>query len=568
MPRAGQKLFAYNGRMSLPTPTPSEPLAPPQAVSAALSPADYLTKILTARVYDVATETALEPARNLSRRLHNTVLLKREDQQPVRSFKLRGAYNKMAHLSAQQLQQGVICASAGNHAQGVALSASKLGARAVIVMPTTTPQVKIDAVRGFGGEVVLFGESYSDAYGHSLQLQKQLGLTFVHPFDDPDVIAGQGTIAMEMLRQVQTLGADKAAKAGQKSRGRDSAGLDAVFVAIGGGGLIAGVANYIKAVDPRIKVIGVQMNDSDAMIQSVAAKKRVTLPDVGLFSDGTAVKLVGEETFRVARNLVDGYMTVDTDAVCAAIKDVFVDTRSIVEPAGALAVAAIKQYVAQHKTRGETYAAILCGANMNFDRLRFVAERAEVGEEREALFAVTIPEARGSFKRFCELIGELPGGQRNVTEFNYRISDKVQAHVFVGLTTSARGESVKIAANFSKHGFQTLDLTHDELAKEHVRHMVGGHSALSKDERLMRFVFPERPGALMKFLSLMRPGWNISLFHYRNQGADYGRILVGLQVPASDKLAFGQFLETVGYPYVEETDNPVYRLFLQQTTGS
>ncbi len=529
-----------------------------------LSPADYLTKILNARVYDVASETALEPARTLSRRLHNTVLLKREDQQPVRSFKLRGAYNKMAHLSAEQLQQGVICASAGNHAQGVALSASKLGARAVIVMPTTTPQVKIDAVRGFGGEVVLFGESYSDAYAHSLELQKQQGLTFVHPFDDPDVIAGQGTIAMEMLRQVQTLGADKAAKAGQKSRGRNSAGLDAVFVAIGGGGLISGVANYIKAVDPRIKVIGVQMNDSDAMIQSVNAKKRVTLPDVGLFSDGTAVKLVGEETFRVASNLVDGYMTVDTDAVCAAIKDVFVDTRSIVEPAGALAVAAIKQYVAKHKTRGETYAAILCGANMNFDRLRFVAERAEVGEEREALFAVTIPEARGSFKRFCELIGELPGGQRNVTEFNYRISDKVQAHVFVGLTTSAKGESVKIAANFSKHGFDTLDLTHDELAKEHIRHMVGGHSALSKDERLMRFVFPERPGALMKFLSLMRPGWNISLFHYRNQGADYGRILVGLQVPASDKAVFQQFLETVGYPYVEETSNPVYRLFLQQ----
>ena len=529
-----------------------------------LSPADYLTKILTARVYDVASETALEPARTLSRRLHNTVLLKREDQQPVRSFKLRGAYNKMAHLSAGQLQQGVICASAGNHAQGVALSASKLGARAVIVMPTTTPQVKVDAVRGFGGEVVLFGESYSDAYAHSLELQKQQGLTFVHPFDDPDVIAGQGTIAMEMLRQVQTLGADKAAKAGQKARGKNSAGLDAVFVAIGGGGLIAGVANYIKAVDPRIKVIGVQMNDSDAMIQSVAAKERVTLPDVGLFSDGTAVKLVGEETFRVASNLVDGYMTVDTDAVCAAIKDVFVDTRSIVEPAGALAVAAIKQYVAQHKTRGETYAAILCGANMNFDRLRFVAERAEVGEEREALFAVTIPEARGSFRRFCELIGELPGGQRNVTEFNYRISDKVQAHVFVGLTTSTKGESVKIAANFSKHGFDTLDLTHDELAKEHIRHMVGGHSALSKDERLMRFVFPERPGALMKFLSLMRPGWNISLFHYRNQGADYGRILVGLQVPAADNAAFQQFLETVGYPYVEETHNPVYRLFLQQ----
>ena len=541
-------------------------LTPAPAVQ--LTPFDYLKKILTARVYDVAVESALEPARALSRRLHNTVLLKREDQQPVRSFKLRGAYNKMAHLSAEQLQKGVICASAGNHAQGVALSASKLGTRAVIVMPTTTPQVKVDAVRGFGGEVVLFGDSYSDAYAHSLELQKQQDLTFVHPFDDPDVIAGQGTIAMEMLRQVQTLGADKAAKAGskatQKARSKDNPGLDAVFVAIGGGGLISGVANYIKAVDPRIKVIGVQMNDSDAMIQSVAAKKRVTLADVGLFSDGTAVKLVGEETFRIASDLVDEYMTVDTDAVCAAIKDVFVDTRSIVEPAGALAVAAIKQYVAKHKTRGETYAAILCGANMNFDRLRFVAERAEVGEEREALFAVTIPEERGSFKRFCELIGELPGGQRNVTEFNYRISDTAKAHVFVGVTTSTKGESAKIAANFTQHGFATLDLTHDDLAKEHIRHMVGGHSKLAQDERLLRFVFPERPGALMKFLSLMRPGWNISLFHYRNQGADYGRILVGLQVPSADNKAFTRFLDTLGYPHVEETANPVYRLFLQQ----
>ncbi len=537
-------------------------------IALALSPADYLTKILTARVYDVAVETALEPARHLSRRLHNTVLLKREDQQAVRSFKLRGAYNKMAHLSTEQLQKGVICASAGNHAQGVALSASKLGARALIVMPTTTPQVKVDAVRGFGGEVVLFGESYSDAYTHALTLQKQQGLTFVHPFDDPDVIAGQGTIAMEVLRQVQTLGADKAAKtgnkAGQKARGKNAAGLDAVFVAIGGGGLIAGVANYIKAVSPEVKVIGVQMNDSDAMTQSVAAKKRVTLPDVGLFSDGTAVKLVGEETFRVASGLVDEFMIVDTDAVCAAIKDIFVDTRSIVEPAGALAVAAIKQYVATHKTKGETYCAILCGANMNFDRLRFVAERAEVGEEREALFAVTIPEERGSFRRFCELIGALPGAARSVTEFNYRISDTAKAHVFVGLTTHGKGESVKIAANFGKNGFESLDLTHDELAKEHVRHMVGGHSALSKDERLMRFVFPERPGALMKFLSLMRPNWNISLFHYRNQGADYGRILVGLQVPKADNKAFETFLQTLGYPHVEETQNPVYRMFLQQ----
>ena len=515
-----------------------------QARTRALQPVDYLKKILTARVYDVAIESALEPARALGRRLHNTVLLKREDQQSVRSFKLRGAYNKMVHLSPEQLKKGVICASAGNHAQGVALSAHKLGARAVIVMPTTTPQLKVDAVRSLGGEVLLFGDSYSDAHTHAAALEKKQGLTFVHPFDDPDVIAGQGTVAMEMLRQHQ-------------------GPLHAVFVAIGGGGLISGVANYIKAVRPEIKVIGVQMNDSDAMMQSVAAKQRVTLADVGLFSDGTAVKLVGEETFRIASHLVDEFMTVDTDAVCAAIKDVFVDTRSIVEPAGALAVAAIKQYVAQHKTRGETYAAILCGANMNFDRLRFVAERAEGGEEREALFAVTIPEERGSFKRFCELIGKLPGLPRNVTEFNYRISDAAQAHVFVGLSTQGRGESTKIANNFNKHGFAALDLSHDELAREHIRHMVGGHSKLAQEERLLRFVFPERPGALMKFLSLMRPGWNISLFHYRNQGADYGRILVGLQVPKTDDKAFAKFLATLGYPHVEETANPVYRMFLQ-----
>ncbi|MBC7377459.1 MAG: threonine ammonia-lyase, biosynthetic [Burkholderiaceae bacterium] len=512
-----------------------------------LKPADYLKKILTARVYDVAVESALEPAKNLSRRLHNKVLLKREDQQPVFSFKLRGAYNKMVNLSPVQLAKGVICASAGNHAQGVALSAHKLGTRAVIVMPVTTPQVKIDAVKAFAGshgEIVLHGDSYSDAYQHAAQIEKKQGLTFVHPFDDPDVIAGQGTIAMEILRQHQ-------------------GPLDAVFVAIGGGGLISGVANYIKAVRPEVKVIGVQMNDSDAMMQSVAAGKRVTLGDVGLFSDGTAVKLVGEETFRIARGLVDEFITVDTDAVCAAIKDVFVDTRSIVEPAGALAVAAIKQYIALHKTRGETYAAILCGANMNFDRLRFVAERAEVGEEREALFAVTIPEERGSFKRFCGLIGDLPGGPRNVTEFNYRISGPASAHVFVGLTTQGKGESAKITANFNKHGFKALDLTHDELAKEHIRYMVGGNSPLARDERLLRIIFPERPGALMKFLSAMQPGWNISLFHYRNQGADYGRILVGLQVPAGDDKVFRKFLETLGYPYVEETANPAYRLFLQ-----
>ena len=509
-----------------------------------LKPADYLKRILNARVYDVAQESALEPARNLSGRLHNKVLLKREDQQPVFSFKLRGAYNKIAHLTPEQLKKGVICASAGNHAQGVALGASRLGARAVIVMPVTTPQLKIDAVRGLGGEVVLHGDSYSDAYQHAVALEKQQGMTFVHPFDDPEVIAGQGTIAMEMLRQHQ-------------------GPLDAVFVAIGGGGLISGVANYIKAVRPEVRVIGVQMNDSDAMMRSVKAKKRVTLNDVGLFSDGTAVKLVGEETFRIARGLVDEFVTVDTDAVCAAIKDVFVDTRSIVEPAGALAVAAIKQYVATHRTRGKTYAAILCGANMNFDRLRFVAERAEVGEEREALFAVTIPEERGSFRRFLETIGNLPGGPRNVTEFNYRMSGTEQAHVFLGLSTHGKGESAKIENNFKKKGFAALDLTHDDLAQEHLRHMVGGPSALAQGERLLRFVFPERPGALLKFLSLMRPGWNISLFHYRNQGADYGRILVGLQVPEADNQAFEAFLQTLGYPHVEETHNPAYRLFLR-----
>ncbi|MDO4592510.1 MAG: threonine ammonia-lyase, biosynthetic [Comamonadaceae bacterium] len=513
-----------------------------------LTPFDYLTKILTARVYDVAIESDLEPAKNLSRRLHNKVLLKREDQQPVFSFKLRGAYNKMAHLTKEQLAKGVICASAGNHAQGVALGAKKLGCRSVIVMPTTTPQVKIDAVAALGGEVVLAGDSFSDAYKHSVKLQKTEGLTFVHPFDDPDVIAGQGTIAMEMLSQLQKLGSQR---------------LDAVFVAIGGGGLISGVANYIKAVRPDIKVIGVQTKDSNAMLQSVQAGERVELPDVGLFSDGTAVKLVGEETFRIAQGLVDDYIEVDTDQVCAAIKDIFVDTRSIVEPSGALAVAAIKQYVAKHKTKGETYAAILCGANMNFDRLRFVAERAEVGEEREALFAVTIPEERGSFKRFCEVVGKLPGGARNVTEFNYRISHDSKAHVFVGLTTNAKGESEKITKNFEKHGFAALDLTFDEMAKEHLRHMVGGHSPLAQEERLLRFVFPERPGALFKFLSLMAPTWNISLFHYRNQGADYGRILVGMQVPEKDSKKFESFLKQLGYPWVEETHNPAYQLFLK-----
>ena len=513
--------------------------------SKGLTPADYLTRILNAKVYDVAKETPLDVAERLSARLNNTVLLKREDQQPVFSFKLRGAYNKMAHLSATQLKRGVICASAGNHAQGVALSARKLGTKAFIVMPVTTPQVKVDAVRGLGGEVVLHGESYSDAHTHAVLLEQKKGLTFVHPFDDPDVIAGQGTVAMEMLRQHQ-------------------GPLDAVFVAIGGGGLVSGVANYIKAVRPEIKVIGVQMNDSNAMMQSVQAGKRLTLNDVGLFSDGTAVKLVGAETFRVANNLVDEYIEVDTDAVCAAIKDIFTDTRSIVEPAGALAVAAIKQYVAKNKVRGQTFGAILCGANMNFDRLRFVAERADVGEEREALFAVTLPEERGSFRRFVQLIGDLPGGPRNVTAFNYRMQDGLQANVFVGLTTQ-KDESPKLAKQFRKNNFDALDLTHDELAKDHVRHMVGGPNGQAGDERLLRFIFPERPGALLKFLTLMQPNWNISLFHYRNQGADYGRILVGIQVPKGDAKAFKAFLNALDYPYIDETESPVFRMFLKQS---
>ncbi|MCY7315273.1 MAG: threonine ammonia-lyase, biosynthetic [Rubrivivax sp.] len=501
--------------------------------------AGYLQRILTAKVYDVARETALEPARQLSRRIGNTVLLKREDQQPVFSFKLRGAYNKMAHLAPEALAAGVICASAGNHAQGVALAARRLNCHAVIVMPVTTPRVKIDAVQALGGEVVLHGDSYTDAYDHALTLQAARQLSFVHPFDDPDVIAGQGTVAMEILRQHQ-------------------GAIDAVFVAIGGGGLISGVAAYIKAVRPEVRVIGVQTVDSDAMLRSVAAGKRITLSDVGLFSDGTAVKQVGQETFRVTRALVDDFVRVDTDAVCAAIKDVFQDTRSVLEPAGALGVAAIKQYAQTHRLKGRTWVAITCGANMNFDRLRFVAERAEFGEQREALFAVTIPEERGSFRRFCELIGP-----RSVTEFNYRISDQHIAHVFVGLAIQRREEAGRVGRQFSRQGFANVDLSDDELAKEHVRHMVGGRSELAHDERLFRFQFPERPGALMRFLAALHPGWNISLFHYRNQGADYGRILVGLQVPAADDAALVPFLQTLGCPFVEETRNPVYGLFLR-----
>lgn len=506
---------------------------------AALGLFDYLKRILTARVYDVAIESPLELAGKLSTRLNNQVLLKREDTQPVFSFKLRGAYNKMAHLPAAKLAQGVICASAGNHAQGVALSANYLRCRATIVMPVTTPRLKIDAVRALHGEVILHGDSYSDAYSHAVEVARGRGLTFVHPFDDPDVIAGQGTIGMEILRQHQHP-------------------LDAVFVAIGGGGLISGIAAYIKAVRPEVKVIGVQMTDSDAMLQSVAAGQRVRLADVGLFSDGTAVKQVGEETFRLTRALVDDFVLVNTDQVCAAIKDVFEDTRSILEPAGAMGVAGLKQYVAQHNLQDQTLVSITCGANMNFDRLRFVAERAEVGEQREALFAITIPEERGSVKRLCEVIG-----QRNVTEFNYRISDEHEAQVFVALATSGRAESATIIDKLNAYGFPAFDLTEDDLSKEHLRYMVGGRSRLAQGERLYRFDFPERPGALMRFLSGMHPDWNISLFHYRNQGADYGRILVGIQFSSEQTTEVEEFLAFLAYPCVDETENLAYRLFLR-----
>lgn len=506
-----------------------------------MSAPDYLRRILTARVYDVARESELDLARNLSSRLGNQVFLKREDNQSVFSFKLRGAYNKIARLTKAERDRGVMTASAGNHAQGVALSAARLGCTAVIVMPVTTPQVKVDAVRAHGGaavEIVLNGESYSDAYGHAMALQESRGLTFVHPFDDPDVIAGQGTVGLEILRQHQ-------------------GPIHAVFVPIGGGGLAAGVAAYIKAVRPDVRVIGVQSADSCAMARSLQAGERIELSDVGLFADGTAVKLVGAETFRLCQEYLNEVILVDTDALCAAIKDVFEDTRSLLEPSGALSVAGLKAYAEREQLSDATLIAVTSGANLNFDRMRFVAERAEVGEAREAIFAVTIPEARGSFRRFCELLGT-----RSVTEFNYRISDAEQAHILVGVQTRGRGEGAALAASFAGQGFTTVELSQDELAKQHIRHMVGGRSALARDEQLYRFEFPERPGALMRFLSSMAPHWNISLFHYRNQGADYSSILVGIQVPADEHEQFQSFLDTIGFPHWNESANPAYQLFL------
>lgn len=499
---------------------------------------DYREKIEHSQVYAVARHTPLDLMPNLSMRLKNQVLLKREDMQPVFSFKLRGAYNKMANLSAEALARGVICASAGNHAQGVALSAQKLGCRAVIVMPTTTPAIKINAVRARGAEVVLFGDSYSDAYAHALEVEKSESLTFVHPYDDPDVIAGQGTIAMEILQDY-------------------AEPIEAVFCCVGGGGLLAGIAAYIKALRPEIRVIGVEAQDAEAMTESLKTGERVMLEQVGLFADGAAVKQVGVHTFSLVQQYVDEMMVVDNDEICAAIKDVFEDTRSILEPAGALALAGLKAYAEKHQLQGKSLVAVASGANMNFDRLRFIAERAELGEHREAVFAVTIPETPGAFKTFCRLLGN-----RNITEFNYRYSDARQAHIFVGVSVSNTAEPAEITRALDAAGLKALDLTGNEMAKLHLRHLVGGHAPQAKNEVVYRFEFPEKPGALMNFLESMGHNWNISLFHYRNHGADFGRVLVGMQVPPEEKVAFELFLKQLGYPYWNESDNPAYQLFL------
>lgn len=499
---------------------------------------NYREKIEHSHVYDVAKITPLELQTNLSKRIQNNVLLKREDMQPVFSFKLRGAYNKMANLSADALAKGVIAASAGNHAQGVALSAQRLNCRAVIVMPTTTPLIKINAVKARGAEVVLFGDSYSDAYTKALELEKTEGLTFVHPYDDPDVIAGQGTIAKEILEE-------------------HPEPIHAIFCCVGGGGLIAGIAAYVKALRPEIKIIGVEAKDAEAMAESLKKGERVMLEQVGLFADGAAVKQVGEYTFDLCQQYVDEMIVVDNDAICAAIKDVFEDTRSILEPAGALAIAGLKAYAKREKLHDKTLIGIASGANMNFDRLRFIAERAEVGEKREAVLAVTIPEKPGAFKAFCRLLGD-----RNITEFNYRYSDPKNAHIFVGVAIADPAESAKLVAALQKQGLPTIDLTDNEVAKLHLRHLVGGHAPQAKNEKVFRFEFPEKPGALMKFLDTMGHDWNISLFHYRNHGADFGRVLVGMQVPPDDATEFKVFLSNLGYPYWDETENPAYKLFL------
>ncbi|HKK02126.1 MAG TPA: threonine ammonia-lyase, biosynthetic [Desulfuromonadales bacterium] len=498
-----------------------------------------LKLILTSRVYEAAIETPLEEAAALSSQLGNRVLLKREDLQPVFSFKLRGAYNKIAHLAPADQDCGVIAASAGNHAQGVAFSARKLGIRATIVMPVTTPRIKVAAVEGYGADVVLYGDNYSEAADHCRLLIERSGMTFIHPFDDELVIAGQGTVADELVRQ---------------SAGR----LDAVFVPVGGGGLISGMAAYLKALRPETRVIGVEPVDSDAMARSLDAGRRVSLDTVGIFADGVAVREVGRMTFDFCRRFVDEIVRVDTDEVCSAIKSIYEATRSIVEPAGALGVAGLKKYVRERKVSGQTLAAVNSGANMNFERLRYVAERTQIGEKQEALFAVAIPERPGALRHFCtEMVGD-----RNITEFNYRLAERNQAHIFVGLSIRNALERKAFGQLMTENGYENIDLTDNDLAKTHVRYMVGGRSPEVSSEVLYRFWFPEVPGALGRFLATMGASWNISLFHYRSQGGDYGRVLVGLEIPSGDEESFRTFLKNLGYRFVEETQNPAYRLFL------
>jgi threonine dehydratase len=501
--------------------------------------AAYLERILKARVYDVAVETPLDHAPRLSARLGHRVLLKREDLQPVFSFKCRGAHNRIARIDPAQRACGVICSSAGNHAQGLALSARHFGVPAVVVMPLSTSSIKIDAVRALGAEVILQGSNYDDAYQHALALARDKNLTFVHPFDDPEVIAGQGTIAMEILRQQREP-------------------IDAIFVPIGGGGLASGIALYTKALYPAVRVIGVEPEESPTMHRALAAGAPVTLDHVGIFADGAAVRRAGDETFRICRELLDEVILVGTDEICAAIQDIFEDTRSIMEPAGALAVAGLKRHVARGGSKGQTLIAINSGANLNFDRLRHIAERAAVGEAREALFAVEIPETPGSFLRFCEVLG-----RRGVTEFNYRYGDPRRARIFVGLEIhgdqAARG---RIMGALAAAGYPVIDLSDDEMAKLHVRYMVGGMAAGLRDERLCRFEFPERPGALLDFLKAIGTRWNISLFHYRNHGSDHGRVLTGVQVPDAELGAFQAHLAELGFPWWDESANPAYRMFL------
>jgi threonine dehydratase len=499
---------------------------------------NYLTRILNARVYEIARETPLEYAPVLSRRFHNHVWLKREDLQPVFSFKCRGAYNKMARMSRAALKRGVVASSAGNHAQGVALAAERLGARATIVMPRTTPHIKIDAVRALGAAIVLEGDNYDEAYAHARKLAARRRLAFVHPYDDPEVIAGQGTIGLEILKQ-------------------HSGDLDAIFVPVGGGGLIAGIAAYVKAIRPGIKIIGVEPEDADAMRRSLESGRRVKLDHAGIFADGVAVRQVGRETLKLCRRFVDRIVIVTNDEICAAMKDIFEDRRLILEPAGALSVAGLKRYAAAAGWRSRNLVAVASGANVNFDRLRHVAERAEIGERREAVFAVTIPERPGALKRFCAILGG-----HNITEFNYRYADARRAHIFVGLQVRGSQEIRRLVRALTRHGYATIDMTDNELAKLHARYMVGGRAPNARNEILYRFEFPERPGALMNFLSQMGGRWNISLFHYRSHGADFGRVLVGMQVPRGDVRAFQSFLDRVGYEYVDETRNPAYRLFL------